>query len=97
MTEVSNTRQLAIFALLWDVIKMRTIYQQHRRCVTGIVGAALGLGVVHFVRKWGNKLRHVNAYGVRARRDRIAVVTSFEECEIAVECLKRLVVLCRLH
>jgi hypothetical protein len=74
---------------------MITVYQQHKRLASGIVVATLGLGIVYFVRKFaGSKLKHFSVYGVRARREGIAVVSSFKECEIVADNLQRLVVLC---
>lgn len=56
--------------------------------------ATLGLGVMYFVRKFGgNKLKLFSVYGVRARREGVAVVSSFKKCEIAAENLRKLVVL----
>jgi hypothetical protein len=91
----SLTRLFAIFAVLWDVSKMSTIYQPPKRLASGIVVATLGLGVVFFVRRfWGSKLKQLSVYGVRARREGVAVVSSFKKCEIAAENLQRLVVFC---
>jgi hypothetical protein len=71
---------------------MSTIYQQHKRLTSGIVVATLGLGVVYFVRKFGgSKLKQ---FSVHARREGVAVVSSFKECKIAAENLQRLVVRC---
>jgi hypothetical protein len=95
MTEVSTTQILAIFTLLWDVNKMSTINQQHKRLAAGIVGATLGLGVAYFVRKWwGSKLKQFRGYGLHVRREGVSVVSSFKECEIAAETLQRLAFLC---
>jgi hypothetical protein len=91
----SQTRLFAIFDVLWDVSKMSTIYQQHKRLTSGIVVTTLGLGVVYFVRKFGgSKLKQFSVHGVQARREGVAVVSSFKECEVAAENLQRLVVLC---
>jgi hypothetical protein len=90
----SLTRLFAIFAVLWDVSKMSTVYQPHKRLASGIVVATLGLGLVYFVRKFGGSiLKKFSVYGVRAGREGVAVVSSFKECEIAAENLQRLVVL----
>lgn len=69
---------------------MSTIYQEHKHLAAGIFGATLGLAVVYFVRKCGgSKLKQFGAYGVRVGREGVAVVSSFKECEIAVENLRR--------
>jgi hypothetical protein len=74
---------------------MSITYQQHKRLASGIVLATVGLGVVYFVRKFGGgKLKQLSVYGVHARREEVAVVSSFKECEIAATNLQRLVVLC---
>jgi hypothetical protein len=90
-------RLFAIFDVLWDVSKMSTVYQQHKRLALGIVVTTLGLGGVYFVRRFGgSKLKQFSVYGVEARREGVVVVSSFKACEIAAENLQRLVVLCRV-
>jgi hypothetical protein len=90
MTEVINTRHSAIYVILWDIIKMSGMYLKHKHFTTGIIGATLGLGAVHFLRKYGgNKIKKITGYGVRAFRDRVVVVDSFRECEVVAENLLR--------
>jgi hypothetical protein len=90
MMAVISTWPSAIYIILWNIIKMSGMYQKHKHFTTGIIGAALGLGVVYFSRKYvGNKIKEITGYGARAFPNKIVVANSFRECEIVAENLLR--------
>lgn len=88
--EMISTWTFAICVNLWDIIKMSGKYWKHKHFTTGIIGTTLGLGVVYFSRKYGgNKIKKIAGYGERALRDRVVVVNTVRECEVAAENLLR--------
>jgi hypothetical protein len=90
MTEISNGRHSAIYTIFWNIIEMSGEYRKNKHFTTGIIGATLGLAVVYFLRKYGgNKIKQIAGYGEKVLRNRVVVVNSFRECEVAAETLLR--------
>ncbi|PNF14767.1 hypothetical protein B7P43_G08342 [Cryptotermes secundus] len=69
---------------------MSGMYWKQRHFTIGIIGTTLGLGVVYFLRKYGEyKIKKITGYGLRTFGDRVVVVNSARECEVVAENLLR--------